>query len=140
VSKLIKHKGVVSQIVGNNIIVDIERSSACAMCESKSMCSALDTKTQQITVSNDNYNVKTGDTVNVVSEHSFGMYAIMLAFVIPLLLLLITIIILTEIFDVNEGISAIAAIVAIAVYYVIVHFFDYKIKTKIKFRIEKQFN
>jgi sigma-E factor negative regulatory protein RseC len=132
---------VVSQIVGNDIIVDIERSSACASCESKSMCSALDTKTQQIKISNDdNYNVKTGDTVEVVSERSFCMYAIFIAFVVPLFLLLSTIIILTEIFNVNEGISALAAIAAVAVYYVIVHFLNYKIETKIKFRIEKQFN
>jgi positive regulator of sigma E activity len=140
VSKLIKHTGVVSQIVGNDIIVDMERSSACATCESKSMCSTHDSKTQQIKISNDSYNVKAGDTVNIVSERSLSMYSVLLAFAVPLFLLLATIIILTEMFDVSEGISAFAAIVVIAVYYVIVHFFDYKIKTKIKFRIEKQFN
>jgi sigma-E factor negative regulatory protein RseC len=140
VSKLIKHTGVVSQIVGNEIIVDIQRSSACATCESKSMCSTLDMQTQQIKINDDNYNLKTGDTVNVVSERSYSMYAVVIAFVVPLFLLMSTIIVLIEIFGIDEGISALAAIAVIAVYYVVVHFFDYKIKTKIKFRIEKQFN
>jgi sigma-E factor negative regulatory protein RseC len=140
VSKLIKHTGVVSQIIDNDIIVDIERSSACATCESKSVCSTLDTQTQQIKISDDNYNLKVGDTVNVVSERSYSMYAVVLAFVVPLLLLMSTIIVLIEVLGVDEGISALAAIAVIAVYYVIVHFFDYKIKTKIKFRIEKQIN
>ncbi|MDR2651654.1 MAG: SoxR reducing system RseC family protein [Prevotellaceae bacterium] len=139
-SKLIKHTGVVSQIIDNDIIVDIERSSACATCESKSVCSTLDTQTQQIKISDDNYNLKVGDTVNVVSERSYSMYAVVLAFVVPLLLLMSTIIVLIEVLGVDEGISALAAIAVIAVYYVIVHFFDYKIKTKIKFRIEKQIN
>ncbi|MDR2293102.1 MAG: SoxR reducing system RseC family protein [Prevotellaceae bacterium] len=139
-SKLIKHTGVVSQIIGNDIIVDIQRSSACAACESKSVCLTLDTQTQQIRINNDNYNLKTGDTVNVVSERSYSMYAVILAFGIPVFLLMSTITILIEVFGINEGISALAAIVAVTVYYFIVHFFDYKIKTKIKFRIEKQFN
>ncbi|MDR1552251.1 MAG: SoxR reducing system RseC family protein [Prevotellaceae bacterium] len=137
---MIKHTGVVSQIVGNEIIVDIQRSSACATCESKSMCSTLDMQTQQIKINDDNYNLKTGDTVNVVSERSYSMYAVVIAFVVPLFLLMSTIIVLIEIFGIDEGISALAAIAVIAVYYVVVHFFDYKIKTKIKFRIEKQFN
>lgn len=131
---------MVSQIIDNDIIVDIERSSACATCESKSVCSTLDTQTQQIKISDDNYNLKVGDTVNVVSERSYSMYAVVLAFVVPLLLLMSTIIVLIEVLGVDEGISALAAIAVIAVYYVIVHFFDYKIKTKIKFRIEKQIN
>jgi positive regulator of sigma E activity len=64
------------------------------------------------------------------------MYAVVLAFVIPLFLLMAAIIIFIEALGIDEGISALAAIAVIAVYYVIVHFFDYKIKTKIKFRIE----
>ncbi|MDR2065594.1 MAG: SoxR reducing system RseC family protein [Prevotellaceae bacterium] len=139
-SKLIKHTGVVSQIVGNDIIVDMERSSACASCESKSVCLAVDTQTQQIRLTNDNYNLKTGDIVNVILERSYSIYAVALAFAVPLFLLMLTIIIMIEIFNINEGISALAAIAIIAVYYVIIHFLDYKIKTKIKFRIEKQFN
>jgi positive regulator of sigma E activity len=137
VSKLIKHTGVVSQIIGNDIIVDIERSSACATCESKSVCLTLDTQIQQIRLTDDNYNLKAGDVVNVVSERSYSMYAVALVFTVPLFLLMSTLIILIEAFGINEGISALAAIAVIAVYYVIIHFFDYKIKTKIKFRIEK---
>ncbi|MDR2127046.1 MAG: SoxR reducing system RseC family protein [Prevotellaceae bacterium] len=137
---MIKHKGVVSQIVGNDIIVDIERSSACAACESKSVCLTLDTTTQQVKVCNDSNNFKTGDIVTVISERSYSIYAVVVAFAVPLFLLLSALIIMTELFGINEGISALAAIATISVYYIIVHFFDYKIKTKIKFRIEKQFN
>jgi sigma-E factor negative regulatory protein RseC len=138
VSKLIKHTGIVSQIVGNDIIVDIERLSACATCESKSACMTLDTQTQQIKCNNDNYSLKIGDTVNVISERSYSMYAIVLAFVVPLLLLMLTIIICTEIFNINDGISALVAIAVVSAYYIILHFFDYKIKTKINFRIENK--
>jgi positive regulator of sigma E activity len=57
-----------------------------------------------------------------------------------LLLFILTIIIFSEIFNKSEGLSAIAAFAAIALYYIILHFFDNKIKNKITFRIEKQNN
>jgi positive regulator of sigma E activity len=140
VSKLIKHSGVISQIIGNNIVVDIQRSSACANCESKAACATLNAQTQQINCSNDDYELKIGDCVNVVSERRQSMYAIMAVFAIPLLLFILAIIVCSEIFNLNEGLSAIAAFSVIALYYVILHFFDYKIKNKINFRIEKQNN
>lgn len=139
-SKLIKHSGVVSQVNDDYVVIDIQRSSACASCESKSACVTLNTQTQQISCKNDNYELKTGDNVNVVSERKQSLYAIVVALLVPLFLFILTIIICSEIFNLNEGLSAITAFSVIALYYIILHFFDYKIKNKINFRIEKQIN
>ena len=140
VSKLIKHSGVVSQIVGNKVIVDIQRSSACATCESKTLCTTFNSQTQQITCRSDDYELKTGDRVDVVSERKQSFFAVVFAFVVPLLVFVLAIIICSGIFNVNEGLSAIAAFAAIALYYITLHLFDNKIKSKINFRIEKQNN
>jgi len=137
VSKLIKHIGVVSQIIDSDVIVDIQRTSACATCESKAACTTFDSRTQQISCRNDGYNLKIGDSVSVVSERRQSFYAVVVAFAIPLLLFILAIIVCSEIFNVSEGLSAIVAFAAIALYYIVLHLFDNKIKTKINFRIEK---
>ena len=140
VSKLIKHSGVISQIIGNNVIVDIQRSSACATCESKSVCATLNAQTQQINCLSNDDDLKIGDIVNVVSERRQSVYATVIAFAIPVLLFISSIIICYEAFNLNQGLSAIVAFAAMALYYIVLHRFDNKIKNKINFRIEKQNN
>jgi len=135
--KLIRHTGVISNIINNDVIVDIQRFSACASCDSKSACSSFDSQTQQIKCKTNDSNLSIGDTVTLVLEHSFGLYAVVLAFVVPLCLFISTIIVCAEVFGVHEGISALAAFAVIAMYYVTIHLFDYKIGKNINFRIEK---
>lgn len=139
-SILIKHSGIVSHVTGNNVVVNIQRSTACASCESKSACSTLNAHTQQIICSNCDCDVKPGDSVTVVSECRQSIYAVMVAFAIPLILFVLLIAGCSAIFGMNEGLSAAVAFAAIALYYVVLHFFDNKIKNKINFRIEKQIN
>ncbi|MDR3227513.1 MAG: SoxR reducing system RseC family protein [Prevotellaceae bacterium] len=139
-TQLIQHTGTVSTINDNEIIVDIERLSACATCESKSVCMTLNSKIQQIKCKNEGYDLKTGDIVTLKLKRSFGFYAATIAFIIPLFLFISTIIIFNETLEINEGMSSLAAFAVIALYYIIIHFFDYKISKKINFRIEKQIN
>ena len=131
---------MISQIIDDYVVVDIQRSSACATCESKSACTTLDARTQQISCQNNGDNLKIGDSVNIVSERKQSFYAVIVAFAIPLLLFILAIIICSEFFKLNEGLSAITAFTAIALYYIVLHLFDNKIKNKINFRIEKQIN
>ncbi|MDR0833484.1 MAG: SoxR reducing system RseC family protein [Candidatus Symbiothrix sp.] len=135
-SQLIRHTGIVSAIVDDEIIVDIQRMSACATCESKSMCQSLDSQTQQITLQNGNYNLQVGDTVTVTLQRSVGFYAVLLAFVIPLSVFIAGIIIFVKICRLSEGISALAAFAVVALYYVIIHQLNDKIEKKVSFRIE----
>lgn len=131
---------MVSQIVDNDVIVDIQRSSACATCESKAACTTLDARTQQISCRNNGYNLKIGDSVSVVSERRQSLLAVVVAFAVPLILFVLAIIVCSEIFNLNEGLSAITAFAIIALYYIVLHLFENKIKNKINFRIEKQIN
>ena len=87
----IRHQGIVENIEGSHLQVRIVQTSACATCSIKGHCTSADTKEKLIDiVESESHTYRQGDKVWVLGELSMGMQAVLLAFVIPLILIVVT--------------------------------------------------
>ncbi|MDH8702291.1 positive regulator of sigma E activity [Dysgonomonadaceae bacterium PH5-43] len=115
-SNTITHSGKVKEINTDYIKISIQQSTACAECHAKSACNVSDTKEKEIDVPNIYPSIKTGDNVTVMISTSLGLKAVMYSFAIPLFLVFGSLILSVSFIN-NEYVSAIIALLVLAVYY-----------------------
>lgn len=133
---LIEHSGIIKDIQPNLIQVLIIQKSACGDCDAKGACIVSDQKEKIIDIESSDTSFKTGEQVILTGRQSIGLYAILLAFVFPFILILFTLIIL-HYTAINETISGITALLVLVPYYFILSLFNKKIKANFKFEIKK---
>jgi len=136
-SQIIEHTGIVNSIEGNIIRVLIIQESACNACHAKGACSASDQDEKIIEVENSDPTFKVGDGVVLYGQRSIGLQAVLLAFVIPFILILFTLLVLRP-FVSSEAISGTLALSVLIPYYIILSFFKNKLKAKFQFFIRKE--
>lgn len=135
-SQKIEHTGIITHIDDEKIQVQIVQLSACSSCHAKGACSASDMDDKIIDVANNGKPFKVGEIVNLYGQSSHGLLAVLLAFVIPFLLILLSLIVLRNFTD-NEAISGSIALAVLIPYYIILSLFNNKLKNKFQFFIEK---
>ena len=135
-SNTIDHSGVIERIEGSQLFIQIVQQSACADCHAKGMCSASDSKTKIIEVTDFSGKYKAGDTVTVCGKISTGLFAVLLAFVLPICAI-VGVIILGNTLQWNEGISALIGLLALIPYYLALYLFRDQMKKKFVFSIRK---
>ena len=86
---IIKHRGIVEKVDGTHITVRIVQTSACAACSAKGLCNASESKEKQIDVYEVNPSYQIGEEVVLCGTTSMGMRAVLLAFGVPLLIVMI---------------------------------------------------
>lgn len=87
----IDHLGVVESIEGSHLSVRIVQTSACVSCSVKGHCSSADSKDKIIDIIDEtDPSYEVGEQVMVVGRTSMGMMAVALAFIIPFLILIIS--------------------------------------------------
>ena len=83
-------EGIVRAINGDDISVEVIVSSACSGCHAKSICIPSDRRQEVITVKNTRHeDFQVGETVELLLETSAGNKAVVLAYVLPLVVLLV---------------------------------------------------
>ena len=135
---IIKHRGVVEKIDGSHIVVRIVQTSACSACSAKGLCNASESKEKQIDVYESNPSYRIGEEVVLCGSTSMGMRAVLLAFGIPVLLLLFALFATMRITDGDALLSAIVAMLAIIPYYFVLYLMKDKMNKTFSFVIEKQ--
>lgn len=131
----IAHSGEVSKIDSNTIYIIIKSHSACAGCHAKSACGMAEVKEKVVTVSCRNYpNIKVGDCVDVLISKKTGYFAITIAYLIPIVIVLLSLM-LFEALGMNEILSATLMLAIIALYFVTIYILREKINRKINIRI-----
>ena len=137
----IEHEGRVIAVDKDYISVEIVNKSACAACHAKGVCGASDEAVkvvevaQDITTLTEDYQV--GETVNVVMSSAMGTKAIWLAYVVPLLVLMLSILVFS-LCGAGEVLMGLGSLGAVALYYLGVFFYRKKISKIFIFSIEKQ--
>ena len=137
----IEHEGKVVSVDKDYIAVEILNKSACAACHAKGVCGASDEAVkvvevaQDITTLTEDYQV--GETVNVVMSSAMGTQAIGLAYVVPLLVLMLSILVFS-LCGAGEVLMGLGSLGAVALYYLGVFFYRKKISKIFIFSIEKQ--
>lgn len=134
----INHRGIIEYINGKHIKVRIVQSSACASCEAKAICSSSESKEKVVDIyvnSSENYAI--GEQVNVCASETMGRNAVILAFVIPLIVMIICITLSIRYLMINELISIAISLMFLALYYWILSISKNRISKKFSFWIEK---
>lgn len=133
---MIEHKGVIASISGNKLSVKILQESACSSCHAKGACMAADSKEKRVDITDFTGKYKINDSVIIEGKESMGYKAVFWAFVIPLLILVLTIVLATSVWKLGEMEAAITSIIALAPYYVILYLLRNKMANSFKFTIK----
>ena len=135
---IIKHRGIIEKIEGSHVVVRIVQTSACSACSAKGLCNASESKEKQIDVYEVNPSYRIGEEVMLCGSTSMGMRAVLLAFGIPVLLLLAALFITMRVTDGDALLSSIVALLAVIPYYLVIYLMKDKLNKTFSFVIEKQ--
>ncbi len=134
----IEHNGVINSIDNQHITVMIVSESACASCHAKSACTAADMQDKLIDIYQESTDFKVGQQVILMGRKTMGTKAVILAYLIPLVLIFITLISSFQLTD-NETLSGILSLVILIPYFTAIYFFKDKLQHTFSFTI-KQLN
>lgn len=133
----ISHKAKVVAVEDGLVTVEIISESACSACHAKSVCSMGDSTVKTVQVNTpDSKSYTIGEDVEVLLGAGLGHKAVLLAYVIPLIIL-VGMVLLALALGVSEGRSALVGFYSIAFYYIVLYLFRKKIGDKWKFTLRK---
>jgi sigma-E factor negative regulatory protein RseC len=133
VEKIIKHNAVVKKIDGQTVRLTIVQSSACSGCAARQMCNSAESKEKEVDVyTPDASSYRVGETVILEGRLSDGRRAALIAYGLPLLLLLPTLFLSVWLTG-NETLGALWALLSVVLYYAFVALFLRK-------RLQRQFS
>jgi sigma-E factor negative regulatory protein RseC len=131
----IKHNGIIRTMDNEKYYVSIIAQSACASCSVKGACNVTEIKEETVEVvkgKNDSY--KIGDRVEVLMEKSLGTKAVFLGYILPFIVLFLTLIIGLNIFD-DEGIAGLLSLGILVPYYFSLYYLRGRLSNTFVFRI-----
>ena len=135
----IEHEGRIVEMDNESISVEIVNKSACATCHAKGVCGASEEQVRTIvipqTLSTATAGYRVGDTVKLVLSASLGMKAVILAYGLPLVILLAAILILSSL-KIEQLYVGLFSLAAVAVYYIFFAIFRDKLDKEFVFSIE----
>jgi sigma-E factor negative regulatory protein RseC len=135
---IIKHRGRVEKVEGSHVVVRIVQTSACSACSIKGHCNASESKEKLIDVFEVNASYQIGEEVVLLGTTSMGMQAVLLAFGVPLVILILALGVTMHLTDGNALVSSLVGLLSIVPYYFAIHFNKDKLKKTFSFTIEKQ--
>ena len=134
----ITHEAVVKQVEREHVVVTILQSSACAGCAARKICNSSEAKVKDVDVqTSDAVNYRVGQEVVLEGRLSDGRRAAMIAYGIPLVLLLIVLVAAIKLTG-SDSTGALCALGSVLLYYLIVFlFFRQRLQQQFSFRIMK---
>lgn len=126
--------GTIESVDDDKIKVKIQNNSACSMCYSKGVCTSLGSGERIIEVENDNIPLmKPGDKVDIEMISSSGWIAVIIGYVVPFILLILTLIISSN--YLSEAIAALLSLIVLVPYYLSLYILRKRMKRYFHFRI-----
>ena len=132
----ISHEGVVTKIADDELEIKILAQSACAACHAKSACGMGEQAEKILTVPRPKgKDFAIGQKVNVRMAIGQGNKAAVLAYLIPIILLLAVLFACLGL-HVKEGLAALISIVALVPYYIVLYLKRDKLRKQFDYTIE----
>ena len=129
----VEQKGIVIKKQEDKVIVKIEQKSTCSSCHARGACTSLDKKDKEIEIkSKDTANYNIGDEVIITISTKLGMKAVLIAFVLPLILIVLALFLSIKIFSLSQSLSALISLLVLSAYYFLLY--------KQNLFLSKQFN
>ena len=136
-SSCIEQKGVVEEISNGLVKVNIKSFSACAQCHSKQACGIIDSAHREVIVPIGNSNaISIGETVNVLMKRTMGIKATILAYIIPFLLVLSTVLILNSL-HLHEVVVGLGSLGILIPYFIALYLGRERLRNTFSFTIQK---
>ena len=135
-SETIHHTGVVTRISQEAVFVRITQRSACSGCHAQSLCSASEQKEQIIEIPDHTAQYAVGEKVEICGQINLGMEAVILAFVIPLILVVAGVAIGITL-GCDESASGLISLLTLVPYYGVLYLFRDRLKRRFVFTIRK---
>ncbi len=130
----IRHEGIIESIGAKSCLVRILQASACSSCSARQLCRSSESKEKVIEVKGHYPTLQVGDNVTLIGSVRQGLRASVLAYVIPLIIMLVALYVGTRLG--GDGIGALAALLFLAIYYGILFLFRDKLDKQFSFKIE----
>jgi len=121
----IEHDGIVQKSDINSVIVRISSETACAGCHAAGSCN----------MSQGSYNVSPGDNVTILMKKSMGYKALFLGYILPFILLVLTLVILLSI-SLPEGTAGLLSLGMLGIYYLLLYLSRSRIGNAFNFTIK----
>ena len=135
-SNTVSHEGVVTKITDDELEIKILAQSACAACHAKSACSMSEQAEKILTVPRpEGQEFQLLQKVNVRMAVGQGNKAAILAYLIPIILLLAVLFVCLGL-GLGEGLAALISIVALVPYYIVLYLRRDKLKKTFEYTIE----
>lgn len=136
---LIRHSGVIQNIEGTHVSVQIVQAAACSGCKAKDLCSSSESKEKIIDVFDPlaptRYEV--GEKVEVCSALTAGKLAVRLAFGIPLVIIVLWTLMSIVVLHLNELVTTGVLFLLLAIYFVVLNKMQHRFDKVLTFWIEK---
>ena len=134
-SNTVSHEGVVTKITDDKLEIKILAQSACAACHAKSACSMSEQAEKILTVPRpEGQEFQLLQKVNVRMAVGQGNKAAILAYLIPIILLLAVLFVCLGL-GLGEGLAALISIVALVPYYIVLYLKRDALKKKFEYFI-----
>lgn len=132
----IVHSARVVEVTPEFTTVEIESRSACGTCHAAAFCglSGSSVRAVQIPTSSAPGHFP-GEEVNLVLRKTMGYKAVWLSYILPLAVLLVVLMPMTAL-GAGELLSALSALAAVALYYVVLYLFRNRLKNEYTFYIK----
>ena len=135
-TETISHEGIVTKITDDELEIKILTQSACAACHAKSACGMGEQAEKILTVPRPKeQDFALNQKVNVKMAIGQGNKAAVLAYLIPIILLLAVLFVCLGL-GLSEGLSALISIVALIPYYIILYLRREKLRQKFEYIVE----
>lgn len=132
-----RHEGTVSSIEGDVVTVNILQHSACSSCQARSICRTSESKEKTVCVKTCDAGLyRVGQSVVVTGSVHQGMSAVLVAFGIPLLLVLATVVI-GKALDFSDALSAGLALAVLVPFYAVLFLLRDRIGKRFQFEISE---
>ncbi len=133
----IRHEGIVESVSDDVVRVRILQSSACSGCKVASHCNASEMKEKLIDVKarDGQGRWQVGQAVVVSTQSSMASRALLLAFGVPLLLMM-AVLAVALLAGGSEGLAALLAVGVLFPYYIVLALFRNRISKSITFKID----
>lgn len=135
-SEHINHNGRIEKIEGSAIFVRIIQQSACSGCHAQGMCGASEKKEKIIEVNDNSGKFHVNEEVMLCGQSSLGLLAVLLAFVIPIILVVVAIGV-GDYLQWDETTSGLIGLLLLVPYYCLLYLLRERLKRKFIFTLKK---
>ena len=129
----ISHEGIVVHIGAESCRVRILQASACSSCSARQLCRSSESREKVIEVKGHYPTLQVGDTVTLSGSVRQGLRASVLAYIVPLIFMLIALFVGTRLG--GEGTGALAAMLVLCLYYGVLYLLRDKLGQQFAFSL-----